>query len=154
MQTVIETTDWETSLLALLERQHELADDLDALAQRQAEHIANSNTDALLRLLADRQTIIEQFTRAQGELTALTGDIETRLRTLPEEKAQRIQHLIADIGQRLSGVMQRDAEDQRTLEKARSAKRDELTALDQSRQARVAYMNRADVGSRFSDRKG
>ena len=80
--------------------------------------------------------------------------METRLRELGEPRRVRIRSLIAEIGDRLAQVMQRDEEDQARLEVARGEARDELAALDAARHARHAYRRHKANDNRFADQRG
>ena len=152
--TMTTTGEWSTALIELLERQDELVTRLGALADQQAELVQSRRTDALLALLAERQRIIEAFTRAQDELGAMSEDIETRLESVDDERRTRVQTLIADIGDRLAQVMQRDERDQAVLATVRGDIRSELSAIDATRQARAAYRSTGAPTNRFADQRG
>lgn len=145
---------WPQSLIDLLEQQQALVDQLDALARRQAEFIEKSATDQLIILLAQRQTIIDQFTTSQSELASLTQGMDDRLQQATNTQRDRIKALIAEIGDRLAGVMQRDEQDQASLRSNRDSIKQEISALGTARQARGAYVNHQTSPTRFADRKG
>ena len=145
---------WPQSLIDLLEQQHALVDQLDQLAKRQAEFIERCATDQLMDLLGRRQNLIDQFTSSQGELARLTQGLDDRLQQATAAQRDRIKGLIADIGERLAGVMQRDEQDQASLRSSRDAIKQELSSLGHARQARGAYVNAKGHQPRFADRKG
>jgi len=152
--TSTQTTEWPDSLIVLLERQHELMDELSTLATQQAALVEQRETDALLGLLSHRQRLIEEFTGSQSFLTDLTDDLEARITAATEGQRSRIRTLIGDIGDRLADVMARDAEDQATLQAARDQARGALATVDTAQQARNAYRVMPVAESRFADRKG
>ncbi|MCP3903352.1 MAG: flagellar protein FlgN [Planctomycetes bacterium] len=147
-------TAWSDELLAVLERQHALVEELAGLASRQAALVERRQTDALLALLDDRERIITQFTRSQAEMTRFTEDLDTRLGAVDDAERTRIQTLMGQIGDRLTEVMQRDAEDQQVLETARGEVKSELSTLNRSRQARHAYQGGGPGANRFADERG
>jgi len=145
---------WPEELIALLEEQHALMDDLTDLAERQRTLVQDRRTDTLLALLAQRQRIITRFTVLQRRLGAETEPLETRLREVSEPHRRRIRSLISEIGDQLARVMKRDEEDQARLEEARGETRDELAALDAARHARHAYLRHKSNDNRFADQQG
>jgi hypothetical protein len=148
------SADWTVALLELLERQRRLVDELAQLARRQAELIHEGATDALLELLSRRQQIIDRFHASQSELARLTGNLDAQVNALDDVRRQRVHVLLSEIGDGLDEVMKRDESDQKALEEARDRARDELTSVDNGRQARRAYLGPNVVNNRFADRKG
>lgn len=145
---------WPQSLIDVLERQHDMVQRLAALAQGQSSLIEESSTDQLLELLAQRQSIIDEFTQSQHELTELTRDLDRRLEGVPESQCDRIRLLIDRIGDGLAQVMQRDEQDQATLRHGREQVRQELSTLGTARQARNAYTTVQSDRNRYADRRG
>lgn len=145
---------WPQSLIDVLERQHDMVQRLAALAQGQSALIEESSTDQLLELLAQRQSIIDEFTQSQRELTELTRDLDRRLEGVPESQCDRIRLLIDRIGDGLAQVMQRDEQDQATLRYGREQVRQELSTLGTARQARNAYTTVQGDRNRYADRRG
>jgi hypothetical protein len=148
------TMQWPDELMDVLNQQHALVDELSDLADRQAELIRDGQTDALLSLLTQRQGIIDRFAGTQADLGRLTENIEARLQTVDETTRRTVQRLLADIGERLAEVMQRDEQDQQALEAARSATSHEIGSLGAARQARRAYLGGRAVNNRFADQRG
>jgi len=144
---------WPQSLIDLLERQHALVQNLDTLAGQQAEFIQQSATDQLMVLLAKRQSIIDQFTSSQAELAGLTQGMDDRLLQATNDQRDRIKALIAEIGDRLAGVMQRDEVDQASLRTNRDSIKQEISNLGTARQARGAYASKSS-STRYADRRG
>jgi hypothetical protein len=62
--------------------------------------------------------------------------------------------LIADIGERLTQVMQRDEADQANLRCGRDQVKKELASLATSKQAHGAYRSSDDTRARFADQRG
>jgi hypothetical protein len=147
--------DWPQPLIDLLERQRSLVDQLAGLAQSQAALIAERRTERLLELLEQRQSIIDDFTAAQGEMSAMTEHLDERIAGLGTPQRDRIRTLINAIGERLGEVMQRDQEDQAHLRSERDQVHGELQGVGTARAARNAYGPAATPSiNRFADRRG
>jgi len=148
------SVDWPENLIALLERQQTLVDQLAGLADRQAALVEQGHTDALLGLLTQRQGVIDEFTGVQADLGRFSENLERRLQSIDERRRVRIQDLLKTIGAGLAEVMERDEKDQKTLEAARHQSKRELASLDSGRQARHAYVGSRKVTNRFADEIG
>jgi hypothetical protein len=142
------------AIVALLEGQRALVDELEGLARRQADLVREARTEALLGLLTQRQRIIDRFLASQAELGRAAAAQVRGAADVDPARREELRSLIGYIGARLAEVMQRDAEDQRTLEGARDRIRTELASVDASRHARDAYRKSTIVKSRFADRQG
>ncbi len=151
---VRETTNWTEELLAVLDRQQTLADQLAALAGQQQQLIDGQETDALLNLLAQRQQLVNDFLTTQNRFAELTADLDQRLDTLAGEKRDNVRSRIDRISALLADVMQTDAQDQKRLESARSDVVDDLEKVGANRQANTAYRVQAGSAPRYTDRKG
>lgn len=150
----IQVADWPDELIALLERQEHVVSRLHELARYQGSLIEKGRTEPLLGLLAQRQTMIDEFTAMQATLATKTEDLEQRLQSVPAPKKDRIQDLIEGIGQHLQDVMDHDRADQQSLEAARDRVREELATQGAATQARNAYTNAGSPASRYADRQG
>ena len=147
-------TDWPDELITLLQTQDRVVGKLHELARYQGSLIEKGRTEPLLGLLAQRQTLIDEFTAQQADLTLKTQDLERRLQTVQADKKDRIQELIDSIGRHLHEVMNHDQEDQQSLAQARDRIREELASQGAATQARNAYTNTGSPASRYADRQG
>jgi hypothetical protein len=147
------TPGWAAALIAGLETQRALADELAPLAERQGDLIRDGQSDALLGLLARRQEIIDRFLGEAERLSAEVGDARQLVARLPEEPRGRVRELIEQIDARLAHVLSLDERDQSAMQTARDETRRQLTSLDAGRTARQAYTQRQGA-SRFADRRG
>jgi hypothetical protein len=146
---------WSVTFMDLLRRQQALVQRLAELARAQTTLIAERHTDQLLELLAQRQSIIDDFTASQRELAAMTSGLEAHLAEIASSDRQEISHLIRAIGDCLAEIMQRDQEDQASLSVGRDSVRAQIHALGATRAAHNAYAGGpAASGSRFSDQQG
>ena len=145
---------WPDSLIDLLQRQEKIVNKLFDLAKYQGQLIESKSTDPLLGLLSQRQKLIDEFTRMQGELSHLTEGRGEQLRDLDSPMRNRIQSLIDEIGESLNRVMARDDEDRKALEDARGQVQEELAATGAAQKARSAYRGAGLVSSQFADQQG
>ncbi len=165
----IDGSSWPQSLIDVLDRQHALVASLASLSEEQASLIADGRSDRLLELLARRQSIIDEFTVCQTQMTVLSHELDRRMHEVSPSHRSRIGELVGSIGERLRSVMDRDQKDQASLQRGRSSVMAEISGLDAGRQARNAYSPAigagssslaaaaADVGgatNRFADRTG
>lgn len=145
---------WPESLIDLLMRQEQIVNKLLDLAKYQGKLIESKSTDPLLGLLSQRQKLIDEFTRMQGELNRLTEGREDQLRGLDTQTRKRIQSLIDDIGNSLNRVMVNDDEDRKALEDAKGQVKADLASTGAAQKARSAYRGAGFVGSQFADQQG
>lgn len=148
------TQSWPQPLINLLENQQALVANLSTLAQQQATLISTGKTEQLMELLGRRQAVIDQFTATQAQLSELTSDLDARLRTVTDSQREHIKTLIAEIGDQLAAVMQRDAQDQDSLRSGRDQVQQELAILGTARTARAAYGGPTGGSPRLADRRG
>lgn len=150
------------SLLALLERQHAVTNELAALAEAQSALIAAGQTDALLDLLAKRQVLIDQFSTAQDELGQVAAQAELKSPQRPGIAAERerIAALVGQISERLSYIMRCDESAAGEIMASRDQVRRELSSVSAAAQARHAYSGSTSrqeppaSANRFADQRG
>lgn len=152
--TTTDTQTWDERLLGILQQQQTLLTRLAALAESQGELIRDGQTDSLLTLLGERQQIIDRFLAMQNDLGDLTENLDQRLEEIEPNQRQRIESLIAQIGEALDAVMKHDERDRHALETARNETRSELNDLGNASRARQAYRGAAASNTRFADRQG
>ena len=149
---------WAPRLTRVLDRQIDLYTQLEALSQRQSDLVRAEESDALLDLLARRQTLVEQLTELNQQLepftrqwTRLVERLSPAHRTSIGERTKRLDDLIG-------AITQRDEDDRRALESRRATVAAEINTLSNQRAAVTAY--RASTGPRqatpprFQDREG
>lgn len=149
-----QSTDWPARLLASLEQQWALVERLEQLARRQGELIEARKNDDLLKLLSERQQIIDRFLAMQASMSSVTENLDDQLEQIDPPQRGRIQQLIADIGSALDTVMKHDEHDRGTLQTSRNETKQEMTNLGTASRARQAYRGNAGAAARFADRQG
>jgi flagellar biosynthesis/type III secretory pathway chaperone len=140
-------------LLEILRQQHDMLNRLAEMVRSQSNMIADGRIDQLLSLLANRQSLIDQFTASQSQMSELTRNLDERLESASGETRDEIRALIQEIGELLSQVMQSDQQDQARLEAGKNRIKQELSSTGAARQARNAYMA-SDSKPKFADGRG
>jgi hypothetical protein len=138
----------------LLVRQEELFGRLDALSRKQADLISADETDNLLRLLTERQVVIDQIAETNIILEPFRVRWDAFLADLPEINRQRVRTRLDAVAQLAGAIAQRDEHDRRKLQSRRDAMAVELTKVASGRGAVAAYGgSRAGDGPRYQDRE-
>lgn len=150
----IEEGDGGACVETLLTRQHELFGRLDSLSQKQSQLIACDETDRLLRLLNERQDIIDQIAKTNSELEPYRGRWDAFLGELPADRRERVKVRLDAVAQLAGVIAQRDEADRRELQTRRDAMAMELSRVATGRGAVAAYGPAKDSASaRFQDRE-
>ncbi len=140
-------------LIGMLERQQELVDRLDRLAEGQIALIDAGASDELLELLGDRQRIMDELAAGQDGMTGL-AEVLRGGDDVAEGQRDRISGLVDEIGDRLSRIVNRDEQDRARLRTSRERTAREMSGLRTARQAQHAYVNARTRSNRFADRQG
>jgi hypothetical protein len=154
------------TLIELLERQCQLYSQLSELSARQSQMIksdlvgradaATGACDQLLRLLAQRQALIDQITTVDRRLEPYRADWAQLWQGLSPQDRCRIGPLVKQIDYTLARMIEQDKLDQQRLEKARSGTASELTRLAAAGAAANAYKIAPgqDQLNRFTNQQG
>ncbi|MHC4991606.1 MAG: flagellar export chaperone FlgN [Planctomycetota bacterium] len=140
-------------LIEILERQQDLVDQLDGLAQGQLALIDAGASDDLLRLLGDRQAIMDELAAGQDGLNGLVAALRGR-EDVADGQRERISQLVEEIGDRLTRIVSRDEQDRARLQTTRERTAQEISGLHTARKAQHAYVNARTRSNRFADRQG
>jgi hypothetical protein len=148
------TGDKAASVETLLVRQEELFGRLDALSRKQSDLIQADETDRLLRLLTERQTVIDQIAETNAVLEPFRARWDAFLDELPEVHRQRVRTRLDAVAQLAGMIAQRDEHDRRELQARRDAMAQELTKVASGRGAVAAYGGATSGdGPRYQDRE-
>jgi hypothetical protein len=145
---------WADRLLALLDEQQRLVEQIGGLAEQQAKLVEASATEKLLSLLSRRQKLVDRFVATQEQLGGLTEGLDERLEEVEAEMRDAIRGRLDSVSRGLSTILQRDEADQKALEARRTEVGGELGSVKQGQAARNAYRSGRAVNHRFADRKG
>ena len=140
-------------LIGQLERQQQLVEELWELAQRQGTLVESGDSESLLTLLAQRQSITDRFLAAQEDMTGLCEACRAEGASTGQSR-QRIAALMDGVSRRLEEILARDEQDRALLEACRRRDSQKLSGLSAGRDAQRAYVRARTVINRFADRKG
>ncbi|MCC6676969.1 MAG: flagellar export chaperone FlgN [Phycisphaerales bacterium] len=148
-------------VVTLLDEHRRLYVQLDGLARRQSEHIEADDTDGLLAVLAERQSVIDLLDHAQRKLEPARRDWERVSHEVSPDEREHIRLVLAEVTALAAQVAARDEDDRRRLESRRDEIADEMVSLTRSRKAFAAYGAPGTSGApgagpqaRFQDREG
>jgi hypothetical protein len=126
-------------LIEQLEVHRALCGMLDAISQRQGQIVAQGEAGAILAVLAERESVIEELSRSNARIEPLrrvwdsvVSSVEASQR---DDVAERIEALAGLIG----AVSERDNLDRQALEQRRDAVVAELRAMETQRKAVGTY---------------
>lgn len=153
------------ALVELLEQQCQLYAQLATVSGQQTGVIADdfgTNTGAtdeaceqLLRLLAQRQVLIDQIAAVDGQLAPYRADWQSLWQSFSAEERCRVGPLVNQVERTLAEIIDQDDLDRQRLERARGAAGHELTRLSAAGAAVNAYKaapTTADV-NRFTNQQ-
>ena len=144
---------WGPRLARILESQRDLCVTLEALSRQQAELIALGDTDGLLRVLGERQGVVDEVARLSEELEPLRGVWEAGAASVEAAVRSRITSVVEEIGRLMETIGARDEADSQSLEERRSTVARELGDISRGRGALAAYAA-ARPGHSGEDRRG
>lgn len=146
---------WVPRLSRLLHRQHDSARRLDELSIRQSAAIEAEDTDDLLRIVEDREPVVETMVAINRELEPFARRSGGLFAGLNAAQRADLEQQVAAVDSLLARVNERDRDDREKLEIARSVIAAELAATRAGRGAVAAYGKPTPTpGARFQDRQG
>ncbi len=126
-------------LIELLTRQRALYGQLRDLTKRQTEMIDNTNPQMLLKILADRQRLIDKLTLISRELAPIRAQWNQISENLSDSQRDDVQRLIDETQDLLGEIMSRDREDVEKLGKSRNEVTREIRSVQVGRHVNNAY---------------
>lgn len=147
---------WLPRVNRLLDEQCELCVGLDSLSARQTQAVGIGDTDALLRIIGQRQTLVDRVSDINAALEPFRTKKDELVARLAPAQRDGIVQRVGKIAALVESVRSRDDQDRITLEKLRSGVADELANLSKAHGAAAAYAKStaAPTGPKFQDRKG
>lgn len=131
--------------LALLRRQSDLYEQLEALSQRQRPLVSEENVGPLLTLLADRNRLSIDLNRIEGELAPLRSAWSSYTQRFTHWERDESRRLLDGIRTRIERVLQRDEVDARILSARKQSVSQALSSTRETRQVIAAYTPAAPV---------
>lgn len=147
---------WSPRLERLVEEQRRLVEQLDALGIEQRRLIDSGEGDELVALLSRRQSLTDQVARLSQEFEPFRRDWGSFMERLPTEQRERLSGAVAEIGEGIRRITERDDADRQALQRQRDVVTGELASVSKARGAVAAYgrAGGAGGGPRYQDRKG
>jgi len=149
------------TLVELLERQCRLYTDLKSFSDQQAKLIAGglgdeADSEQLLRLLAQRQRVIDELTQLHDRLAPWRNDWDAYWAKLSSADQQRIGPLVRQVESMLAQIIKQDEIDRRQLEAARQHVGAQMQRVISGGGALNAYRAAQSAGSsnRFTNQQG
>jgi len=107
--------DWADGLVELLDNQRRIYLRLRELSIEQAEFVASGEADALLKVLSDRQQLIDQLTQINGRIEPFKQDWPSMWRKLDDDTRSRVETLIGQVQGLLELIVAQDGRDRASL---------------------------------------
>lgn len=154
MTASITRPPWVQHLLDLLQQQCRLYELLIALGTRQRQVIDQGDTQSLLELLDQRQSLIDQLVTINAQLEPYKQDWPQRWALLDIECQDHVRDRMDQMQQLLDAILEADQTDRSTLTARRQAAAQGLGRLQQGSQVNRAYASSTPPSPRFTDRTG
>lgn len=139
----------------LLEAQETLFLRLDALSKRQSGLVRSEETDDLLRVLQDRQQVVEALEGVSRSIEPFRSRWEQVMSEARPDQRDRVRRRVEHLAEIASEIAARDESDRRELERRRDSLAGDLAGLGRVRGAMAAYGPRSDrPAAKYQDREG
>lgn len=146
---------WGPRLSRLLERSCQVCRELDGLSAGQSGVVRSGDTDGLLVILAQRQTLIDELGRLNDEIEPFRRRWELYVARLSAEERARLEAMVAELTSLIGQIGERDDADKVALEGQRSALAAEINGVRSAKGAVAAYGRRpGEGGAMYQDRRG
>ncbi|MFG0259625.1 MAG: hypothetical protein ACF8LK_04650 [Phycisphaerales bacterium JB041] len=142
-------------LRLLLDEQETLFVRLDALSKRQQSLVEGERTDDLLRVLAERQTVIDHIADLARQLQPYRDRWDAVLAEAKPDQRARLVCQVERMADLAAMVATRDDADRKLMERRRDALAGELAGTGRSKGAVAAYAGatKQRPAARFQDRE-
>lgn len=144
--TAVEVKDFGDRLVHLLTQQQLLYRQLLQLAQKQRSLVDGSDPEALLKLLAGRQRLIDRLMGLERELQPLRADWQKMASSLPVEQRRQAERLVNSVKEILSDILARDEQDSDSLASCQQEVAGQIAGASQGKRMNQAYAQ-AGAGS-------
>lgn len=132
-------TDDTPALVALLERQRSLYADLRELSRQQAPLIDGGHAEPLLRVLAQRQRLIDELSQVNGQLDPFRQRWDALWARLAGAERSRVGVLVREVQALLADILQQDERDRAALAATRERIGGEIQRMSRAGAAINAY---------------
>ncbi len=139
-------------VIGLLTRQRELYGRLKGLAYMQRELVENNDPEMLLKVLANRQKIINQLTAVDKQLKPIRANWKEVSGKFSELERQRVNMLVDEVKKTIEEILSRDKADTDALTVKKDQVATELKKVRTCRQMSNAYQSApSSNSSRYFD---
>lgn len=149
-----EVSAWVLPLTAALQEQRELCERMVTLSGLQRVKVSAADTDGLLRILGERQVVVDRLSRLNEDLASFRRSKDRLCARMNGAQRETVAGLMDGIAKAVESVRMQDEIDRVALEAQRTAVADELAALSKGRGAVAAYAVSGPTAARFQDRSG
>lgn len=126
-------------LIELLEGQRDCYRRLKELAERQRRLITDQVPEALLKVLAERQRLVDQLSGLSTALEPFRQEWANTYGRMKADQRRQVQALLDEINTLLGAIMLTDAEDSRLLAASKEGVREQIQSAASGRMANTAY---------------
>ncbi|MFP4144968.1 MAG: flagellar export chaperone FlgN [Phycisphaeraceae bacterium] len=142
-------------LIDKLSRQRDLYLQLKQLSDQQAGLIEEGQTEQLLSVLSQRQSLVDQLGGLTRQLAPLREAWPKLAGTLADDQRDRINGLLGEVELLLESIVQQDDRDRAKLSAAKQQVSSQLSQVSSAGQAVSAYQAAPkQQAPRFTDRQG
>ena len=137
----------EMRLIELLTHQRSLYRKLKVLAERQQALVSHDDTEALLKLLAERQKLVDGLVKLNEQIAPYRQQWSTFFGSLSTERRDEISDLLEEVNTSLGSILKNDARDTAVMNVRRERVSSDIGHVDGGRRATAAYGGQRSVNS-------
>jgi hypothetical protein len=142
---------WAPRLRRLIGEQCDLCRQIEAMGERQARCVLEDDTDGLLRVLAERQSLLDRLGALSEQTAPYRSGWERWALELPADEREAMRRLIGEMAASVERIAARDDADRGTLERRRARLAEGLSSVRRGRGALAAYAGDGPQGPRYQD---
>lgn len=140
-------------VMPALERQAALYDQLAAFGPKQDELIASGEGDELLRLMGDRQAVVDELVEVHRGLEDVRGDWQGFVNGLPDDERAALGERLDELKALAARVHDQDSQTRQHLDGARDRVSSSMSGLGRAKGAMRAYGGAATRAPIHQDRE-
>lgn len=149
--------EWASFLKRVLGEQRELCRSLEAMCERQAMLVRQGDSDGLMRLLSQRQALVDRIGELSDQVVPFRESWEARMAGVSASERRELEAAVGEITSLIERIGKHDDADRAALESQRETLSKELTTVNRGQGALGAYSEAAGMGAsgpRFQDCNG
>jgi hypothetical protein len=150
----VQASDIGVKLIELLTQQSILYRQLRELSQKQTGLVDGSDPEALLKILAGRQRLIDRLKVITGELTPIRSDWQRVSAGLEPAQKREVGKLVSEVQSTLQDILARDEKDSQKLSDSKQQVFKEIQGVSAGKLLNRKYGQPSSLGqSRYLDMK-